>query len=127
MTEAMADRAPNEADSILRPASDAALAEIVREAAGGRTPLETFGGGSKPDLAGPVTASARIALDRLSGIVAYEPAELVLTARPGTPLREITTLLDEHNQMLAFEPPDWTELLGTGGTVPTLGGAIACN
>jgi glycolate oxidase FAD binding subunit len=127
MTHAMADRAPDQANTILRPDSEAALADIVRQAAASRTALEIAGGGSKRDLAGPVAAATRIALDGVSGIVAYEPAELVLTARPGTPLRTIEALLDEHNQMLAFEPPDWTDLLGAAGTIPTLGGTIACN
>ncbi len=123
----MADRAPDQANTNLRPDSDRALADIVRQAAAARTTLEIIGGGSKRNLAGPVMAATRIALDGLSGIVAYEPAELVLTARPGTPLHTIAALLDKHDQMLAFEPPDWTDLLGTAGTVPTLGGTIACN
>jgi glycolate oxidase FAD binding subunit len=127
MTQAMADRAPDQVDTSLRPDSDGALADVVRRAAAARTTIEIVGGGSKRDLAGPVATTTRIALDGLSGIVAYESAELVLTARPGTPLRTITALLGEHGQMLAFEPPDWTDLLGTTGTTPTLGGTVACN
>ena len=62
----------------------------------------------------------------LAGIVEYEPAELVLTARAATPMAEIESQLEAWRQMLAFEPPDWRRLLGCGGQ-PTLGGVIACN
>lgn len=54
------------------------------------------------------------------GIVNYEPTELVMSARAGTPLREIEQTLAAHNQMLAFEPPYFAEQA-------TLGGTIACN
>ncbi|CAN5742187.1 glycolate oxidase subunit GlcE [soil metagenome] len=52
------------------------------------------------------------------GIVAYEPTELVITARCGTPLAEIEAALDQQNQMLAFEPPHFA--LGA-----TIGGVVA--
>src|SRR6202008_1702677 len=57
-------------------------------------------------------------------------SELVLTAGAGTPLGEIERALEEAHQMLAFEPPDWRDLLGSGeqdGAGPTLGGVLACN
>jgi glycolate oxidase FAD binding subunit len=66
----------------------------------------------------------------LSGIRDYAPSELVLTAGAGTPLGEIERALEEAGQMLAFEPPDWRALLGSGeqdGAGPTLGGVLACN
>ena len=54
------------------------------------------------------------------GVINYEPSELVITARAGTPLKDIESLLSEHNQMLAFEPPGFAD-------TATLGGTIACN
>ncbi len=51
----------------------------------------------------------------------------MLTAGAATPLAEIEATLAAANQMLAFEPGDWRALLGTEGTVPTLGGVLACN
>ena len=59
----------------------------------------------------------------LAGIVKYEPEELILTARPGTPLAEIKTVLADKNQCLGFDPVDWT-LFGANG-VATLGGAAS--
>jgi glycolate oxidase FAD binding subunit len=55
---------------------------------------------------------------RLTGVVAYEPSELVITARAGTPLSQIETTLTNEGQMLAFEPPHF-------GRGATLGGCVA--
>jgi glycolate oxidase FAD binding subunit len=84
------------------------------------------GGGSKRALGRPSQAEHRLELAALSGVVEYEPSELVLTARAATPMAEIEPLLESRRQMLAFEPPDWRGLLGSDGA-PTLGGVIACN
>jgi len=54
------------------------------------------------------------------GVLNYEPTELVITARAGTPLAEIEALLDNNGQMLPFEPPAFSESA-------TIGGTIACN
>jgi glycolate oxidase FAD binding subunit len=72
-----------------------------------------------------VNAAQTIALDRYSGITAHEPAELVIDAKAGTPMTEIDAALAAHHQMLAFEPPDLSALLGTSNG--TIGGTIACN
>ncbi len=60
----------------------------------------------------------------LSGIVKYEPAELIVTARPATPLAEIKAVLGEKHQRLGFDPADWSRLLGSNG-VATLAGAAS--
>ena len=65
-------------------------------------------------------------MSRLAGIVDYDPAELILTARAATPMAEIEAELKAKRQMLAFEPPDWRGLMGGDGE-PTLGGVLACN
>lgn len=95
-----------------------ALQESVRTAIAQKMPLQIIGGGSK-SFYGRAAAGAALSTAGHSGIVSHEPSELVITARAGTPLAEIETLLAQHNQMLAFEPPRF----GAGGT---LGGAIAC-
>lgn len=87
------------------------------------TPLRVRGGGSK-DFYGEPPNSTHTLLDTRAycGIVDYEPSELVVTARCGTPLAEIEAALAEHGQMLAFEPPHF----GAGAAdVATLGGCIA--
>ena len=61
----------------------------------------------------------------LSGIVSYEPAELVLTARAATPMATIDAVLAERGQCLAFEPPDLSALLAGAASGGTLGGVIA--
>ena len=95
----------------------AALQDRVRTAVEARAPLRIRGGGTKDfyggDLVGEVLPTTGHA-----GIVDYEPNELVLTARAGTPLATIERTLRASGQMLAFEPPRF----GSGGT---LGGAIA--
>ena len=63
----------------------------------------------------------------LSGVTLYEPAELVLSAKAGTPLAEIEALVDASEQELAFEPMDYGPLLGTAVGSGTIGGALAAN
>lgn len=109
-----------------QPSDAAQAAEMVLWAATERKSLEIRAGGSKQALGRPARADAVLDISRLAGVVDYEPAELVLTARPATPLREIEAMLADRGQMLSFEPPDWRGLLGAGGE-PSLGGALACN
>jgi len=93
------------------------LIEQVKHALAGRTPLKIRGGNSKAFLG---RASDGIELDTRPhrGIVNYDPTELVMTARAGTPLAELQAALDAAGQMLPFEPP----LADQGATI---GGVIA--
>jgi glycolate oxidase FAD binding subunit len=103
------------------------LQEAVRWAAGGKTPLEVVGGGSKRAFGRPCGATHHLDISALAGITLYEPEELVLGAQAGTPLAHITAALAENRQQLAFEPPDLGPLLGAAPDSATLGGIIACN
>ncbi len=94
------------------------LAARVREAAARRAPLAIRGGGTKRFYAGSPQGEP-LDITGHRGIVSYEPTELVITARAGTPLADIEALLSEKSQMLGFEPPHF-------GTGATLGGTIAC-
>jgi glycolate oxidase FAD binding subunit len=107
----------------VKPASEEELSDFVRSA---DAPLEVIGSGTKRGLGRPVQAAATLDMSGFSGIIAYEPEELILEARAGTPLSEVEALIAAHGQQLAFEPPDWSALLGSahGGT---LGGLVACN
>ena len=100
-------------------------ADVAAIVAGAKRPLEPVGGGSKRAVGRPVVADV-LDLAALAGIVAYEPAELVLTARAATPLAVIETELAASAQRLAFEPPDFAALLGSDRS-PTLGGVLAAN
>ena len=110
-----------------RPKDGQELAKLISWAAGDGEALEVVAGGSKRDLGRPMTASHVLDVTAFTGVEAYEPEELVLTAKPGTPLAEIEAMLDRAGQMLAFEPGDWGPLLGFAAGRQTLGGALACN
>ena len=92
--------------------------ERVLSAVATGTPLVIRGGGSK-NFYGRVVTGEIIDTRSCSGIISYESSELVLTARAGTPLREIEQVLAGKKQMLAFEPPACAD-------TATLGGVIAC-
>ncbi|MDF9391567.1 MULTISPECIES: glycolate oxidase subunit GlcE [Methylococcus] len=92
------------------------LAGRVAEACARGEPLRIQGGGSKDFYAGPCTGQP-LSTRTHSGIVHYEPTELVLTARSGTPLTAIEAVLAESGQMLGFEPPHFGSDASWGGTV----------
>ena len=103
----------------LRPADIGELCAIV---AGGR-PLRLRGGGSK-DAIGRETDAAVVDMRGFAGVVDYDPPELVLTVRAGTPLAEVQALVAGEGQMLAFDPFDHAAILG-GAPRATIGGVIA--
>jgi glycolate oxidase FAD binding subunit len=94
------------------------MQETLRAASTARTPLSVEGGGSKRFL-GVAGTGKTLSTRALTGIVDYEPRELVLTVRAGTPLREVEQVLAEAGQMLPFEPPHFGAGATIGGTVAT--------
>ena len=94
-----------------------ALSAAVREASARGQALRIVGGGTKGFYGQRVEGEALCLADH-RGVIAYDPAELVITARAGTPLAEIEAILSQNGQLLAFEPL----VFGEGGT---LGGAVA--
>ncbi len=110
----------------LKPSDAEQAAEMIGWAAAEKKSLEIYAGGSKRRLGRSTRADLPFDASGLTGVIDYDPAELILCARPATPMAEIETLLAQQGQMLAFEPPDWRGLLGGGGE-PTLGGVLACN
>ena len=112
--------------SILKPTDANQIAEMISWVVQEGDSLEIVGGGTKRALGRPMKTDHVLDVSRFEGIVAYEPAELVLTVRPGEPLASINAELRKNRQMLAFEPPDWRALLGAEGA-ETLGGVVACN
>ena len=85
------------------------LAATIRDAAAQKAPLCIRGGGSK-DFYGGALRGETLSVNAYRGIIDYEPSELVITARAGTPLADIETALGERGQMLAFEPPHFGHL-----------------
>ncbi|HPY42472.1 MAG TPA: glycolate oxidase subunit GlcE, partial [Thiolinea sp.] len=96
-----------------------ALQAQVQAAYANDTALTIQGGNSKTWYGNPTQGTA-LSLAEHSGILNYEPSELVITARAGTRLTELETVLAAEHQCLAFEPPHF-------GATATLGGTIACN
>jgi glycolate oxidase FAD binding subunit len=97
------------------------LSETIRAAGSSKRALRLRGGGSK-DFYGQALEGEVLDTRGYRGIVAYEPSELVITARCGTGLAEIEAAMRGRGQMLAFEPPHFTQS-GSGGA--TLGGMVA--
>ncbi len=95
-----------------------ALREAVLQATAAGTPLLIAGSNSKA-FYGRTGQGTPLLTTAHRGIISYEPTELVITARAGTPLQEVEAVLARSGQMLGFEPPHF-------GTAATLGGTIAC-
>ena len=110
-------------NAVLKPATEAELAEMI---AGAEAPLEVIGNGSKRQLGHPVQVAATLDMSTFSGVIAYEPEELILDVGAATPLADIEAMLSQRGQQLAFEPPDWSALLGSHSS-GTVGGLVACN
>ncbi|RUU75312.1 glycolate oxidase subunit GlcE [Mesorhizobium sp. M7A.F.Ca.MR.362.00.0.0] len=106
--------------------SDEVLSTVAWAAAEG-SPLEILGHGSKRGIGRPLQTEHTLDLSKLSGVTLYEPAELVLSAKAGTPLAEIEKLLAENGQQLSFEPMDYAPLLGGEPGKGTIGGVLAAN
>jgi glycolate oxidase FAD binding subunit len=111
----------------LKPRDGKEVEQAVAWALGDGKRLEVMGQGSKRALGRPSQTDLTLDLSALTGVTLYEPAELVLSARAGTPLAEIEKLLDDNNQELAFEPVDYGPLLGQAAGRGTIGGVIAAN
>ncbi len=107
------------------PENDAQVIEVIRGARAEHRALRIFGAGTRtardPDDDGAPVSSCQI-----RGIVDYEPAEMVMTVKSGTPVAEVEAALAASRQMMAFEPMDHRGIMGTSGE-PTIGGVFAAN
>lgn len=110
----------------LKPTTPEEVQADVAEAAAAARRIEVVGGGTKRALGAMDPVDLLLSTQRLDRIVDYSPEELVLTCQPGVRLADVETLVAGRGQMLAFEPPRWTRLLGARGE-PTLGGVLASN
>jgi glycolate oxidase FAD binding subunit len=100
--------------------------DFVRAARADKAAFEIVAGGTRRNVGRPLNDLPLLDVSGLSGILKYEPEELILTAAPATPLAEINAVLAEKNQRLGFDPADWSKLLKSNG-VATLAGAASCD
>ncbi|PTM38855.1 FAD-binding protein [Bosea sp. 124] len=108
------------------PTTEAQACAIVKSVIGSGTPLSLAGGNTRAGLGRTTQTQSTLSSAGLSGITIYEPAEMVIGARAGTPLALVQATLAERGQMLPFEPMDHRALLGTEGE-PTIGAVAAGN
>jgi glycolate oxidase FAD binding subunit len=111
----------------LKPRDAKDTEDAVRFALGNDKALEVAACRSKRAIGRPSQTDLTLDLSGLSDITLYEPEELVLSAKAGTPIAAIEALLDQHNQELAFEPPDYGPLLGGAAQAGSIGGVLAAN
>jgi glycolate oxidase FAD binding subunit len=109
-----------QAAQALAPASEEEAAAILSHAGTNGLAVIPFGGGSHLGLGNPPERyDVALSMRRLSGIVAYEPADMTLTVQAGMKLADVARLLSEHGQLLPLNPP--------GGPDATVGGVVAAN
>lgn len=108
------------------PTTEAQACAVVASIVEARVPLAIRGGGTRTGLGRPDNAVSTLSSAGLTGITLYEPAEMVIGARAGTPLKLVEQTLAERGQMLPFEPMDHRSLLGTSGE-PSIGAVAAGN
>lgn len=101
---------------MLQPQKTEELAALVADAAAHGRKLQITGGGTRGEVGAPSRVGDLLSMTAMSGIVSYDPAELVLTAKAGTPLAELQAALAEQGQAFSFEPQ--------GAPGSTIGGVI---
>jgi glycolate oxidase FAD binding subunit len=109
------------------PETEEELRHLVTEAVVARTPIEIMGRGTKREVGHPVGSGAVVSTESMVGVPLYEPTELVLVAKTGTPIAQIEAQLADNDQELPFEPVDLGPVLGYGAGEGTIGGVIAAN
>lgn len=92
------------------------LLEQVQRALSEKQPLRIRGGNSKHFLGGLV-AGHDLDVSQHQGIVDYDPSELVVTVRTGTPIRALRAALQKQGQYLPFEPAEFDGMATVGGVV----------
>ncbi|MDH5766043.1 MAG: FAD-binding protein, partial [Gammaproteobacteria bacterium] len=91
------------------------LQQQVEQAVNQKTALRITAGNSK-QFYGNESVGESLDVSEHSGIINYEPTELVVTVRAGTNLRELEKTLASENQMFGFEPPAYGDAATIGGT-----------
>ncbi|MFN7258047.1 MAG: glycolate oxidase subunit GlcE [bacterium] len=111
---------------MITPADEAGIIAAVQAARAANEPLAIEGQGSKRGMLRPVQAARNLSTRGLTGVTLYRPAELIISARAGTPLAEIEAVLAEKGQQLIAESPYLNGVFGTSAP-PSIGGIVAAN
>jgi len=98
--------------------------DFVRQARAERKPFEIVAGGTRRGIGAPVPNLPQLDVSAITGIVNYEPEELICVVAPGTSLPELENVLAQRGQRLGFDPADWSAVHGVSGTA-TIGGAVS--
>ena len=93
--------------SVLKPDKEETIAEIIKHCYKKNIPLEICGSGSKKNIGRNFQSQKTLDLSNYSGIIKYEPEELYIKVKSGTPIKEIKEALEKNNQHLAFDPTDF--------------------
>lgn len=109
--------------------SEAQAVDFVRQARAEKKPFEILAGGTRRNIGAPIPSLPQLDVSALSGIVNYEPEELLCTLAPATPLPEIEQVLAQRGQRLGFDPADWSAVHGPSSNNnfcgnATIGGAV---
>ena len=113
--------------TFLKPATEWELQRTLMEASGTGSPIEVVGNGTKRNFGRLMNTAGLITTQSLTGVRMYEPTELVMSARSGTPLARVEADLASRGQMLAFEPIDIAPLGGGERGAASIGSVFATN
>ena len=112
---------------IIKPNSEETIAEVIKYCYKRNIPLEITGLGSKKKIGKNFQSQKTLDLSNYSGIIKYEPEELYIKVKSGTPIKQIKEELDKKNQQLAFEPNDFGFLFEGKSNEGTIGGVLSSN
>ena len=113
--------------SVFKPNTREEISEIIKNCYKKNIPLEINGLQSKKKIGRNFQSEKTLDLTSYSGIIEYQPEELFIKVKSGTPIKEIIAELDKNNQQLAFEPNDFGFLFSGESNEGSIGGVIACN
>jgi glycolate oxidase FAD binding subunit len=111
----------------IRPVDERECSRVLAEATATHTPVAVLGSGSKQQIGRPMHTATSVSTRGLRGITLYEPSEMVMSARAGTPLEQVEEALAGRGQMLAFEPVELAPLTGGEPHQATIAGVFATN
>jgi glycolate oxidase FAD binding subunit len=113
--------------TLLKALSETDVIEAVMAARARATTIEIVGAGTRRDFGRPVEATDMLDVSAISGIVTYEPDELVITAKAATTIAEIADAIGRTSQRLGFDPADWGPLFAAPAHAATIGGVVSAS